>query len=109
MKIAAFFSVLKGSRPTCGEPGSAAPTMSVAVRFFCLRMAAMAGWYWASTWKSTNPLICSLISVLRLPTATGPFMLSTVVRTVTQPTLAAACLSPWPTLTANGWLSEKTS
>ena len=69
----------------------------------------MAGWYCASTWKSTKPLMPSLISVCRLPMATGPFWLSTVCRTVAQPTLFAAALSPSLRLTANGWLSEKTS
>ena len=41
--------------------------------------------------------------------ATGPFWLSTVCRIWAQPTLLAASLSPVLRLTANGWLSEKTS
>ena len=69
----------------------------------------MAGWYCASTWKSMNPLMPSLMRVCRLPMATGPFWLSTVCRIWAQPTLLAASLSPLLRLTANGWLSENTS
>ena len=56
-----------------------------------------------------NPSMPSLIRVLRLPTATGPFRLSTVFRILTQPTFLAASRIPLVRLTAKGWLPENTS
>ena len=66
-------------------------------------------WNGASTWKSMKPSIFWLISVFRLPTATGPFRLSTVFTIVTQPTFLAASIRPWVTRFAKGWVPENTS
>jgi hypothetical protein len=41
--MAAFFSVLNGSRPTCGKPGRVAPTTVTDGILACLRILDMAG------------------------------------------------------------------
>jgi len=107
--MAAFISVWNGARPTWGNPGSVAPTTVTAGIFAAFRAFDMAGWYAASTWKSTKPLMPSFRSVFRLPTATGPLRLSTALSTWAQPMLFAALTNPSVRLTAKGWLPEKTS
>ena len=42
--MAAFFSVSNGARPTCGNPGSSAPTTVTAGIFFDFSVFAIAVW-----------------------------------------------------------------
>ena len=89
---------------------ASAPTIATRRDLGSFRISAMAGWYGASTWKSTKPLI--LLVDQRLQVADGHRAVQVVDRLHDRRAahaLAAACSSPWLRLTANGWLSEKTS